>query len=393
LPTNVIAIRPNPRAAGYVPAGASAAQQASGRGAGEVLIEVINSGLVPDGHQFKIDFSAPSPDSLRANRYSLWDTTADTLLFETGADLAGAGIGPVGQGLLPIVQTQATVAINDSSGFAAGSATDAKLRVSYLPTLPINRLRPGFPDDIRIEFADAVVDTGLWGPPFAATPAKFRVWAHSAGDDRQLDFRFLDLNGDGTLSLLAEGIDIITYLPESPDTIRSTWWVILDPTQVLPQSPPREGDTYLLKLTRPFAEDDSFVFTSVGETIDPTRVKQDFSPYVVPNPYVGAASFEPERYGISGRGERRLEFRGLPSQCQIRIYNIKGERIQTLRHDGSHDGYLAWDLRTKESLDVAPGLYIYQVDGGAAGSKTGNSRSSSRARGRRWYCAYAFSYL
>jgi hypothetical protein len=35
------------------------------------------------------------------------------------------------------------------------------------------------------------------------------------------------------------------------------------------------------------------------------------------------------------------------------------------------DGYVAWDLRTKDNLDVAPGLYIYQVDGGSAGTSIG----------------------
>ncbi len=371
LPPNVVAVRPNPRAAGYVPAGASTAAQVSGRGEGQVLVEIVNSGLVPDGHVFKIDFSAPSPDSLRAYRYSLRDSTTGELFFDTGADLAGAGVGPVGQGLLPIIRTQVTVAVDTSSAFSPGSATDAVLGVSYLPALPINRLRPGFPDDISIIFADAVQDTGLGGAPFLPTPAKFRIVAHSAGGDRPLDFRFRDIDGDGTLSHVNDAIDIVTYLPDSPGTIRSTWFVTLAPGAALPANPPRQGDIYLLTLTRPFGEDDSFVFTSQGETIDPSRVAQEFSPYVVPNPYVGSASFEPERYAVSGRGERRLEFRGLPSRCEIRIYNVKGERIQTLRHDGSHDGYVAWDLRTKESLDVAPGLYIFQVDGGTAGSKTG----------------------
>jgi len=371
LPTNVVAVRPNPRAAGYVPAQAQAAEQISGRGVGEVVVEVVNSGLVPDGHLFKIDFSAPSADSLRATRYSLRDSTTGGLLFESGADLAGEGIGPVGQGLLPIIATQAAVAVDTSSGFDASSATDAAVRASYLPTLSSNRPRPGYPDDVSIIFADTVQDTGLAVFPFFETPARFRVIAHGEDGDRRLDFRFRDVDGDGTLSRLDDAIDIVTYLPESPDTIRSTWWVTLDPDAELPLNPPRDGDRYELVLTRPYGEDDSFVFASIAETIDGSQVSAGFTPYVVPNPYVGSASFEPERFAVSGRGERRLEFRGLPSRCVIRIFNVRGERIQTLVHDGSYEGYLAWDLRTKEGLDVAPGLYIFQVDGGAAGSKTG----------------------
>ena len=104
------------------------------------------------------------------------------------------------------------------------------------------------------------------------------------------------------------------------------------------------------------------------------------APYVVPNPYVGAASFEPDPFGVQGRGERRIEFRGLPQSknvggalqgCTIRIYTVRGELVQTLYQDGSTSGYVAWNLRSKDNLDVAPGLYVYHVDGGTAGSHIG----------------------
>jgi len=44
--------------------------------------------------------------------------------------------------------------------------------------------------------------------------------------------------------------------------------------------------------------------------------------------------------------------------------------VQTLEHDGSDDGFIAWDLRTKDNLDAAPGLYIFHVDS-ELGSKIG----------------------
>ena len=43
---------------------------------------------------------------------------------------------------------------------------------------------------------------------------------------------------------------------------------------------------------------------------------------------------------------------------------MHGDLVQTLEHDGSNDGYVPWDLRTKDNLDVAPGLYVFHVDGG-----------------------------
>ena len=62
---------------------------------------------------------------------------------------------------------------------------------------------------------------------------------------------------------------------------------------------------------------------------------------------------------------------GPARRCTIRIYTVRGELVQTLDHDGSNDGYVAWDLRTKDNLDVAPGLYIFHVDGGDSGSSIG----------------------
>src|SRR5262249_17565332 len=95
------------------------------------------------------------------------------------------------------------------------------------------------------------------------------------------------------------------------------------------------------------------------------------TPYVVPNPYIGAASFEPERFAVSGRGERRIEFRAIPLNSTIRIYTARGDLVQTLRQDGSTNGYVAWNLRTKDNLDLAPGLYIFHVDAPGVGTTMG----------------------
>ena len=65
----------------------------------------------------------------------------------------------------------------------------------------------------------------------------------------------------------------------------------------------------------------------------------------------------------------------------IRIYTVRGELVRTLHQDGSvsaggditgsNQGFVAWDLRTKDNLDVAPGLYIYHVDAPGVGTHVG----------------------
>jgi hypothetical protein len=208
---------------------------------------------------------------------------------------------------------------------------------------------------------------------------KFSVVAHTATGDRRLKFLFQDKNGDSTLSHIHGGgsfeeIQVLTgadSLP--PNKLKVTWTIRLkgDTDSTLT---PSVGDVYTLALQRPFTVGDVFTFTTTGKSISVDKAKEEFAkgPYVVPNPYVGAASFEPSPFGVQGRGDRRIEFRNLPRECTIRIFTLHGDLVQTLRHEGTDDGYLSWNLRTKDNLDVAPGLFIYQVDaGGTYGTHIG----------------------
>ncbi len=237
--------------------------------------------------------------------------------------------------------------------------------------LDINVVRPGFPDDLRVEFSDSILDTSTAMPFFPATPVKFRIFAKTRSGDLQLDFRYREQDADNTFNKTTETLDVLTYHSSTGAAPQPTWRIGLDPASGNPTNPPASGDVYEAYFERPFAADDVFVFTSRGERIDGAAARAQFTPYVVPNPYVGSASFEPERFAISGRGERRLEFRGLPASCAIRIYTVRGDLVQTLRHDGSMDGFVAWDLRTRENLDLAPGLYIYHVDAADLGTSVG----------------------
>ena len=367
LPQNAVHVRPNPKVAGYVPAAADTAAHVAGAGTGTADIQVVNSALVPDGHVFEITFAAPSPDSLRARTYALRDSTAGTTLFATGQDFDAAGVGPVAAGLLPILHTGEQVAVDAArSGFEAGSPTNARFLVTYQPVLPSNQRRPGYPDDLVIRFDSVVRDTGLAIFPIPAKPAKFQVYAHEPAGDRQLDFRFRDLDADGTLSRPDEYVDVVTYVNGDLTAPKITWHVQLDTLGQGargPLRPPTAGDDYDLRLTKPLSADDVFVFRTAGERVNSTLAQAEGEqPYVVPNPYVGAASFEPSRFAVSGRGERRIEFRAVPLHCTIRIYDVRGELVQTLHQDGSTNGFVPWNLRTKDNLDAAPGLYIFQVE-------------------------------
>lgn len=372
LPKNVVSVRPNPKALGYTAAQASQVTRIAGNGEGTVQLKVLNSALVPDNHVFKISFNT-LPDSVHPVSYNLIDSTANEILFTSGADWNAAGTGPAGKGILPLIATPSTVAVDTvRSGFAAGKRTNADLKITYArsATMPINQRREGFPHDLTITFSDRYIDTVI--TTFGGfLPVKFRVTAQTPSGPKRLNCFFVDSNSDSTLSASGstEEITVLT----GPDSLlyvdRYTWSIKLKVNADSIRTP-STGDVYNLRLVYPFGANDAFVFRSKGEAISSDAARKQFrgSPYVVPNPYVGAASFEPEPYGVQGRGDRRIEFRGLPQNCTIRIYTVRGELVQTLRHDGTTEGYVPWDLRTKDNLDVAPGLYIYHVDAGSFGS-------------------------
>ena len=377
LPINVVSVRPNPRVLGYGAAGVSPATRAAGNDFGSVGVKMVNSPQVPDNHMFVLTFNS-DPDSVHAITYTLKDSTAHTLLYSTGNVFDGSLAGQVASGLLPVVFTPPTILVDSlNTGFVSGSPTNAKLNFVYnASVMPINKKRFAFPADITITFSNTVLDTSVGQFPFSPQPVKFRIVAHTASGDYKLPFLFFDLNGDSTLSHIEGGNHETIQILTGPDSlspgVRSTWLVQLTKDDNTTRTP-GSGDSYEYRLLKPFTAGDVFTFRSKGETVAADVAKTEFrgAPYVVPNPYVGAASFEPAPYGVQGRGDRRIEFRNLPQSCTIRIFTVRGDLVQTIRQDGSTGGFAAWDLRTKDNLDVAPGLYIYHVDAGTIGTFLG----------------------
>jgi hypothetical protein len=375
LPKNVVEVIPNTYSAGYTPAAIFELTQIEGSGSGTVEINVLNSEAIPDDHLFQIEFEN-SEDSVRASSYIMIDMTASDTLFRFGGDLLGEGRGPVGKGILPIINTPNYVEIDSANiGFLLGSKTTLKYKVGYAPGLPLTLRRPGFPEDIQIEYSDAFIDTSKSAVGLPAKPTKFRVIAKTVSGDIKLPFRFKNDSNSGILSSVTDYIEILTATESDPTQLRATWRVELDTTGAVSNPVlPDDGDVYQFKLNIPYSSSDKFTFRTKSQYISSEKAKKDFDkqPYVVPNPYVGAASFEPQRFAISGRGERKIEFRNLPVNSIIRIYTINGELVKELRHDGViQKGFIPWNLRNDDELEIAPGLYIYHIDGGSVGTFIG----------------------
>ena len=148
---------------------------------------------------------------------------------------------------------------------------------------------------------------------------------------------------------------------------------------------PEAGDIAYVVTDKPFLSNDVFEFTMHGDHIDKALAKSSMDDiHVVPNPYVVANSWEPFNPYANGRGDRVIHFVNLPAQCTIRIFNIRGQLVQTIEHDSGvkdpvdvidatsqWDGTAVWNLKSKNNHDIAYGIYVYHVDAGEIGSKIG----------------------
>ncbi len=373
LPINAVAVRPNPRVPGFARATATNGIHVAGTGTGAVDVAVANSDSVRGGHTYALSFTTDNPDSFRATDYTLRDSTQHRTVFETGSDFQAKGVGAVGDGVLPLVFGHPSVTLDAANtGWTRTSATTMRIHPTYQFSLSPNEKRPGYPDDIRIEFSDTVQDTSVAIPNSSLstrTPAKFRIIAETPQGDRPLHFGFRDVNGDQTLSSKQDRLTIVTYSNSDTTFASATWAFTIDTLGSLPTT----GDVYRIHLIRPLNTTDLFTFSTTGAKVGRASAGGGFAepPYVVPNPYVGSASFEPARFAVSGRGERRIEFRAIPINSTIRIYTVRGDLVQTLKQDGSTNGFVAWNLRTKDNLDLAPGLYLFHVDAPGVGTAKG----------------------
>lgn len=224
------------------------------------------------------------------------------------------------------------------------------------------------PSDYRVEFSDTVVDTTLqvasWG--LIGVPVKFRVWNNT--DRRYIDFVFLDLNADDQLSPADE---IYFFEPDAKGAVTLTWSLNVIGEQSYTYG---KGDTLYLYTSKPFRRGDGYTFQTQPASVDQVVAATDLDRIkVVPNPYVSATAHElPLPPAItSGRGERKIDFIHLPANAQIHIFTTRGEHVVTLQHDDNpFDGSVSWNLKTKENLDVAAGVYFYLIDS-SVGQKKG----------------------
>lgn len=91
---------------------------------------------------------------------------------------------------------------------------------------------------------------------------------------------------------------------------------------------------------------------------------------VVPNPYRGDInynSFDPKwEKNPPGRlwleQDRRILFINLPMECEIKIYTLAGDLVDTISHNNLVEGFEGWNLTSTIGQTVSSGIYLFTVE-------------------------------
>jgi len=83
---------------------------------------------------------------------------------------------------------------------------------------------------------------------------------------------------------------------------------------------------------------------------------------VVPNPYIGWSEYETSQL------DNIVKFTNLPIRCKIAIYTSNGTLIKTIDKDNTST-WVEWDLKNKNNVPIAGGVYLIHIDAGDLGEK------------------------
>ncbi len=368
---------PGPPSAGYEPPHLDGGIMHDGPATGSLEIRLLDPEEIRDGHTYRFTFENQSRFQIHpAPSYSMKNITTGDVIIENELLTEYGEETPIVDGFIGYLYNDDVVeVIADQTGWVRRNtnlATNVRLDTRF----EVANVR--YPADFEIEFHDEVVDTSVGGLFFGAppaNPANFTI--RNVTENERTNFLFYAADppniSPGDRIIIVYG-DSLGTAPQ-PGNYRSTWSLVFGSDEDLdePVKPPQSGDVFRIKTKKPFRSGESFQFTVKGPHFDVEKAKSDLDNIaVVPNPYVGAASWEPKLEFRAGRGERRIYFINLPAECTIRIYTVSGQHVQTLHHSSTLDnGQMPWDLLTKDGMELAYGNYIYHVDAPGIGEKIG----------------------
>ena len=385
---NAAVVTPRSVPVGYVPGGSNEdlSTVTEGIGTGSISVEVLQEELADFNAVYRLQFSS-EPVSETSDIFETTSYTLQRISSGSPENLISSAplvdVTPPTEGFVVQINNVNNFSlINDLVGYVANEGTTNEV-VSLDPTTldgytstwvaSVREDSTGSfvqsPDNFELRWVSA--GDSLYTPPrlFGFLREAIPVFAVNTTKNELADLLIDDRNETG---MFDAGDDLIIVERPGGQGARRFRYRIRFNAAGGSDVPPGPGNLLRITSQKPFANGDFFQFTLRPSSIDAEQARNDLDRIaVVPNPYVGVSEFEP-RSQIEGRGERRIQFINLPPQCTIKIFNIRGELVKTLVHDGfTSNGAIFWDLRTEDQQDVAYGVYLFHVDAPGIGEHVG----------------------
>ena len=356
---------------------------ASGPGTGKVSVTVLDADSVKNLHTYRLEFEDSTKYHNNPSPYfSLIDyTEKDTLIYLKQIKSKDVQTKVLDGLSLDILSAPDVVIDRDKTEWESGNSNfivqvgfDSRFAPAY------NGKRIDYPADFEILFTEPGQGDMSFPASNFSVPIQSNIIVKNTTEDiNHFQFIFRDENKN---KLFDDGDAIFLVVGDSAGKPAETWsearisWsmTLISDTTIAEkdQLPPQAGYIYKITIKKPFRTGEYFEFISSGQGFNRAKAQSEMDKIaVVPNPYAGAASWEPLSNTV-GRGERRIYFIHLPNQATIRIYSMSGKLVKTLEHNSTiSNGQEAWDLVSKDGMDIAYGIYIYHVEAPGVGEKIG----------------------
>jgi len=378
LGQNVVQVTPEAPAAGFVgPKAMENLEHSQGDGTGQVLVDPFDASRIKDGHTYEISFKDDGAFLRKTESFSVVDvTTGDTLVRDNPEiDIDATVFDGIKLNILNDWTTR-----GDFANVHWIDSTRNIVKPSFWGRFASGLIQgKAYPASYEIEVGEPGVDTTSTAviprlPALPAIPVNFRV--KNVSENRYVEFKMFEFSNSGGPEPpedrgKLDANDVVLILEFDNNTPVLTYGLRLsnDSTAVAPEA----GDVLELPVRKPFLNEDKFRFNAEGAKENKQIAKSELDRIkVVPNPYIATAIWEPRNNFTNGRGDRSLHFIHLPKDCTIRIYNVKGELVDTINHHSSViDGTAKWDMLDSDRLDISYGIYIYHVQAPGIGEKVG----------------------
>ena len=389
---NCAVVIPTEPSAGYItPEPENGIEHIQGIGTGKINLEVMIPDSIKTDHEYEIcftddsyfeDFDSLYDTGLTEFAYLIDVTTGDTVYT---ADFSSGNVNSADNiidGFRLTIDNDDSVSV-EWAGWVSGRSNIFGEPLGYAQQTKAT------PRDYRIVIGEVGIDSSYSAVPGRSVKTNFTV-LDITNPDSIFSVVFglteLDDQPDSLKGILSHGDEIaikaaplkIVFGDEIKYIYTETSWRInfslprgIEPEE---QIIPELGDIYEFTTLKPFDRHDVFNFKMIGGIYSGEHAKNNMENiYTVPDPYIAASSLEPKLVNMDvGRGERRIDFVNLPSECKISIFTVSGRLVREIDHASTiENGRESWDLRTSDGLEVAHGIYIYYVNAPGVGSKTG----------------------